>query len=426
MVRRRHVYHIAGYDPIGAAWYRVFRRELATFARTWNVDAAVSDPTPQSQASNARWTVTTRAANWHVETAYELLLWDDIVLGDFAGPITRRLAKSSRAFLDIVLTGAAARYWKANWQYALFFLFPFFLLFTLAVAAVATAYFAASAMPVPYVVRVVLFVALAAGIFVILLHWPGRRWRVQQGLDDWIFSWDYVYGRRPDVEARLQRFAEALVARAHDPAVDEIVVVGHSMGATLAVETVRRALALDRELGRHGPAVCLLTVGSTIPKFTLHPAGERFRRQAAQIVAEPSIAWAEYHARSDAISFYKFDPVSLSRFYGDPRRGKPLMRRVWLQQMLTRRTYWRYRLRFMRLHYQFVMANERRSTYDYFMMVCGPIPFSGAVLAATGPVELIASDGALVDPTAPVPVMPAGAGAAAAPPDRPCHDTPAP
>ena len=35
-------------------------------------------------------------------------------------------------FLDIVLTGAAARYWKANWQYALFFLFPFFLLFALA------------------------------------------------------------------------------------------------------------------------------------------------------------------------------------------------------------------------------------------------------------------------------------------------------
>lgn len=426
MVRRRHVYHIAGYDPIGAAWYRVFRRELATFARTWNVNAAVSDPAPRSEASNAQWKVTTHAANWHVETAYELLLWDDIVLGDFARPLTERLAQSSRAFLDIVLTGAAVRYWRANWQYALFFLFPFFLLFAFAAVAVAIAYWAASSMPHSYGARVVLSVALAAAIFTVLLHWPGRRWRVQQGLDDWMFSWDYVYGRRPDIEARLQRFAETLVARARDPAVDEIVVVGHSMGATLAVETVRRAFALDPDLGRHGPAVCLLTVGSTIPKFTLHPAGERFRRHAAQIVAEPSIAWAEYHARSDAISFYKFDPVNLSRFYGDPRRGKPLMRRVWLQQMLTRRTYWRYRLRFMRLHYQFVMANERRSTYDYFMMVCGPIPFSGSVLAATGPVELIASDGALIDPAAPAPVMPHAAGARAAPPDRPCHDTPAP
>jgi len=63
--------------------------------------------------------------------------------------------------------------------------------------------------------------------------------------------------------------------------------------------------------------VCILTVGSTIPKFTLHPAGKRFRRYAATLVKETSIAWAEYHARSDAISFYKFDPVSLMRFYGD-------------------------------------------------------------------------------------------------------------
>ena len=31
-------------------------------------------------------------------------------------------------------------------------------------------------------------------------------------MDDWIFSWDYVYDRRPDVETRLDSFAETLVA----------------------------------------------------------------------------------------------------------------------------------------------------------------------------------------------------------------------
>jgi hypothetical protein len=92
MVRQRHVFHLAGYDPIGAALYRVFKRELLTFARTWNVCSAVSDFTPQSEASHAQWKVTTRAPNWQVETIYELLLWDDIVLTDFAQPVTKRLA----------------------------------------------------------------------------------------------------------------------------------------------------------------------------------------------------------------------------------------------------------------------------------------------------------------------------------------------
>src|SRR5262249_29389231 len=244
---------------------------------------------------------------------------------------------------------------------------------------------------------------ISVAVFIILLRWPGRRLRVQQGLDDWIFSFEYVHDRRPDVEARLNRFAETLVAGTRDTALDEIIIVGHSMGATFALEIVTRALALDPNLGRHGPAVCLLTVGSTLPKFTLHPAGERFRRNAARIAGEPSIAWAEYQARGDAISFYKFDPVSRSRFYVDPVCGKPIIRRVQIHDMLTKETYRRFRLRFMRLHYQFVMANERRTTYDYFMMVCGPIPFARSTLNLGGPVELIAPDGALIEPVAPEP-----------------------
>ena len=94
------------------------------------------------------------------------------------------------------------------------------------------------------------------------------------------------------------------------------------------------------------------------------------------------------------------------RFYGDNIEGKPVCRRIRLHHMLRLRTYLRYRLRFMRLHYQFVMANERRSTYDYFMMVCGPIPFARSVLSPKGPAQLIAADGTLIDPAAPVPDMP--------------------
>jgi pimeloyl-ACP methyl ester carboxylesterase len=334
-----------------------------------------------------------------------MLVWDDIILSDFARPTTRRLTGSSLALLDFLLTGSAARYFKASWQYGLFFQFPFVLALGFLVVAVVIAYYAASSLPASYTLQIGLFVPLSAVLFITLLHWPGRRWSVLHGLDDWIFSWEYVHARRPDVEARVDRFARALVARCRDPELDEIVVLGHSMGSTLAVEVVARALEIDPDLGRHGPAVCLLTVGSTIPKFALHPAGQRFRRHAEQIVAEPSIAWAEYQARSDLISFYKFDPVRLTRFYGDPMRGKPLMRRVWIQDMLTPSTYWRIRLKFkiMRMHHQFVMANERRSTYDYFMMICGPIPFARCTLSPAGPVELIASDGAFLDePASPV------------------------
>ena len=34
----------------------------------------------------------------------------------------------------------------------------------------------------------------------------------------------------------------------------------------------------------------------------------------------------------------------------------------------------RLRYNFFRRHYQLIMANDRRAPYDYFMLVCGPIP----------------------------------------------------
>ena len=38
--------------------------------------------------------------------------------------------------------------------------------------------------------------------------------------------------------------------------------------------------------------------------------------------------------------------------------------------------YERFRWQFFRVHFQFVMANELPNAYDFFMIVCGPVPLS--------------------------------------------------
>ena len=50
---------------------------------------------------------------------------------------------------------------------------------------------------------------------------------------------------------------------------------------------------------------------------------------------------------------------------------------VWnlrLRDMLADDFVNRNRINFFRLHYQFIMANDHRAAYDYFMLVCGPLP----------------------------------------------------
>jgi pimeloyl-ACP methyl ester carboxylesterase len=408
MIRRRGVYHIAGYYPFGGAlWYRYFKRETAAFARLWNVKCEVSECAQPAQGLNPTWTIRTTAPNWQVETFYEPFLWDDIVLADAAEPPGRRYGRACLALADFLWSGTVFRYFRASWQYALFVLYPFILLLIFAAIAWAAAARAAGFFELSNATQFAAELAIGIAVFLGLLQWPGHRIRLQHALDDWAFSWDYLHHRRPDMDERLERFADTLIAEARRNALDEIVFVGHSMGATLAVDVIARALSRDPDLGKHGPSLCLVTVGSTIPKFTLHPAGKFIRQCAEQIIGEPSIAWAEYHARADAISFYKFNAVTLSRFYGDRIDSKPIFRRVRIGHMLSPKTYARNRLNFMRLHCQYIMANERRAPYDYFMMICGPIPFARLAVNAKGPVDLIAPDGSLTDATTVAPAMPA-------------------
>jgi pimeloyl-ACP methyl ester carboxylesterase len=402
MVRRRHVYHVAGYDPMDAgALYRRFSRQLDVFRRTWSIEATVSALEQTSDKCRAWWTVRSRGPNWQVEAVHEALLWDDIVRADFRRPLALRLLKAAFAYCDLIVTGTMFRYILANQRYAIFFLFPIFSVVLFAVAGWIVARLAIGFLGLDGVVAAALGVPVGVAVFLLLLRWPGRRWRVEQLLDDWICAHAYIHGERPDIDARLELFAEALLARTRDTALDEIVIVGHSLGAMLVLDIIVRALARDADFGRRGPAVCVLTIGATIPKFALHPRAKPIRRRIAEVAAEPSIAWTEYQSRADTISFYKFDPVSLRRLAEDRLDSKPVIRRVQIHDMLLPETFARCRTHVLRLHYRSVMANDRRAPYDYFLMVCGPVAFSDWTMSPLGLLDFVAADGAYGAPSEP-------------------------
>ena len=405
MVRRRHVYHVAGYDPMDAgALYRRFARQLDVFRRTWSIEASVSALEQTSDKCRAWWAVRSRGPNWQVEAVHEALLWDDIVRADFKRPLALRLLKAAFAYCDLIVTGTMFRYIYANQRYAIFFLFPIFSVVLFAVAGWIVARLAAGFLDLDGIAATALGVPLAVAVFLLLIRWPGRRWRIEQLLDDWICAHAYIHGERPDIDARLELFAEALLARARDAALDEIVIVGHSLGAMLVLDIIVRALARDADFGRRGPAVCVLTIGATIPKFALHPRAKPIRRRIAEVAAEPSIAWTEYQSRADTISFYKFDPVSLRRIAEDRLDSKPVIRRVQVHDMLLPETFAHCRTHVLRLHYRSVMANDRRAPYDYFLMVCGPVAFSDWTMSPLGLLDFVAADGACRDPSQPRPV----------------------
>ena len=405
-VAKRLVFHIGGYDPITSHVdaHRRFEREIARFQRTWSVKAAVDGF--HCTADQMQWNVTTTGPDWLVETDYRLVRWHDVIEAVGRRSICSRISVGILTFLDFVLGGTLWRYFLANWRYAGFFLYPFVMFGLLIAAACLIGVFA-------FKITGSIPIATGGGLFgfATVLAGPWRWLHLGDLFDDWIFSREYIRCGNSDIEQRLDRLAAVLVAAASNFVADEILVMGHSLGAVLAVDLLDRALKLEPALGRNKMPVTFLSVGSSILKVGLHPKAVRFRTTIERVANSRAIFWGDYQALIDIMNFYKSRPMAEM---GLSTENEATIRVVRLSQMLDEDMYRRIRFRFFRLHCQFVSGNDRRTSYDYFMLTCGPISAKSQTLAPDGAVSMIADDGGLIA-SAPLSEgeLPASPGAAA-------------
>jgi pimeloyl-ACP methyl ester carboxylesterase len=195
-------------------------------------------------------------------------------------------------------------------------------------------------------------------------------------LSDTIWTWEFSHRHRPEWDERIDRFARYLANVARTSDAEEIVVVGHSSGSFLGAEILARALKLDPSLGRHGPRIVLLTIGGNFPIVGFHAVSQEFRDHLRLLAIEPSIDWIDCQSRKDVMNFYPFDPIAGHDIDVGGSRRNPTIVPVRFREIIKPEHYNLFRWKFFRVHFQFVMANERPHAYDFFMIVCGPIPLS--------------------------------------------------
>ncbi|MBZ6079205.1 hypothetical protein [Microvirga puerhi] len=384
----RLVFHVGGYDPRSPERvHRRFVQELRRFEATWSVKAVASEPI--ITADEARWNLLTEGPNWRVKTDYRLVRWDDLIESSERGSLWRRIPRGVHAFTDFLAGGALGAYLRTNWRYAGFFLYPVVLLAVLVAVAVLVGVFVGR---VSGVASAGILVGVAA--FAGLIHWPGRWLHLPLLFDDWNFSRAYIKALDPVLDRRLERIAHEVVAAARDLRAEEIVLVGHSLGAVLAVDILDRALSLYPALGRSDTRVVLLSVGSSILKIGLHRGASRFRAALQRVANAEGVVWGEYQALTDVMNFYKTNPVAC---LGLATERSPVVRVVRIRRMLEPAAYRRIRRNFFRVHCQFVRANDCRTSYDYFMFLCGPLPAAVQIHSPTGAMSAIGSDGCLLD-----------------------------
>ena len=376
LIRRRHVFYVEGYDPQGAeGYYSLFGRELKRFVQTWSVEADLRELTTDSQ-DVAHWDVATKGSNWQTATRYSFVRFEHFIRANMRLSRASRMARSLAWAFDDLMTGTLWRTLRASWRFVLHLaLLQVPLLVWVAIALAAGALGAAAAtqwLGLPLLIALVAGVAIGAAAAAALLPLADRSMVIQVA-NGWPHMRDFARGRPTGYDQPLEAFAQALVAAAGAGDADEILIVGHSAGGMVAPVLVARALELDPDLGRHGPRVTLLTVGSLLPAFALHPAAERTRAAIRRLALEPAVRWVDCQARKDVMNFWDFDPVGGCGVEVGAERRNPIIWPVRLRDALTDDAYDRMRHAHFRMHYQYVMANNRRAPYDYFMLVCGPV-----------------------------------------------------
>jgi hypothetical protein len=376
-VQHRHIIYVQGYDPRGLAqYYRMFRTELRKFGRLYALTATISRPQVAPDGETASWTIETKAGDWQTRTNYDFLRWEDLIQRDLASPIWRTVFHAMWIYWRLVFGGTIARFWRAHWRFATFISYPHYLLFNEALLSLGIAFGfgkGLEALGIPGLFSMAASAAVFVAVVGTMLKYTENSTYLLYLLSDTIWTWEFSHRQRPEWDQRIDRFAQYLANVARTSDAEEIVVVGHSSGSFLGAEILARALKLDPALGRHGPRVVLLTIGGNFPIVGFHAASKDFRDHLRLLAVEPSIDWIDCQSRKDVMNFYPFDPIKGHGIDVGALRRNPTIVSVRFREIIKPEHYNLFRWKFFRVHFQFVMANERPHAYDFFMIVCGPI-----------------------------------------------------
>lgn len=412
---RRRVLYLPGYDPIPPRRYReLYRREGAAQAR---ISGYALEFGPRHDRTGFGWGVSGIFAQGRAETDIEVLIWTDVVAGSMGRSIPATYGQLLRTAWAYLGSGALFRLMRLRRGPVIAALYPIAVLLAQALAAAALAALILWAGAVWLHWTLGLCAGLAAGG---ALLWWFRR------IDGRIFAYylmhDYAFTAQrggaypPALEARIADFA-GRIAEVLKGDWDEVLIVGHSSGAYLAVsvladviraETAARAVpdgiegprqdARTAEPERHeltaavatadaaaahaqdgsarapgsAPRLSLLTLGHVVPMASFLPDAGRLRQDLAFLSARPELSWVDVTAPGDACCFGLCDPVAVSSVEPPGRRG-PLVLSAAFNQTLSETQKKALRGRWFRLHFQYLCAFERPGDYDYFAITAGPL-----------------------------------------------------
>ena len=393
-VSRRRVFYIPGYDPIHPRRYReLYRTESAAQAEISGYHIALA---PARGGDNYGWQVDATIDGTRTHADVEVLVWSDIVRTSMSGTILATYLQLVRTAWVYITTGTLRRLMWMRKGPVIAALYPVGMLIVQLILAMIAGKIAASLVTWGLTSLVALLVSFAG----VALNPDALGWRIADSTTGWVvfaivgilvLRWfkskdgklyayylmhDYAFSARYNganptpLEDRMAAFGDT-IARALTDDVDEVLIVGHSSGAHLAVSIIAD-LIRDGRVPANGPALSFLSLGQVVPMVSFLPAAHRLRADLCFLSTRDEITWVDVSAPGDGCAFALCDPVAVSGV-APPEKRWPLVFSAAFTQTLSPEKQEELKWRFFRLHFQYLCAFDRPKDYDYFQITAGPL-----------------------------------------------------
>lgn len=365
--RTRRVFYIPGYDPIHPRRYReLYRKEGAAQAAISGYALTLS---PKQLEGPYGWHVSSTQDGKTVESDVQVLYWADLVRDSMDLGITQTYLQLLRTAWTYIGSGALWRLMQLRKGPVIAALYPVVFLLVQLMLALLLAWGIGRGLALIHPL------AAWAGLAVVpfVLGW----FKKQDGkffayylMHDYAYSAHFKGANPPPLEGRIDEF-RALIAEALTTDVDEVLVIGHSSGAHLAV-SILSDLIRAGEVPAEGPQLNFLSLGQVVPMVSFLPEAKRLRADLAYLATRAELFWLDVTAPGDGCAFALCDPVAVSGVAPEGKRW-PIVISAAFTQTLSPARWKELRWRFFRLHFQYLCAFDRPGDYDYFRITAGPL-----------------------------------------------------